>query len=51
MAAPYRFRGSVHHHGPVTTPHTFPVTVERTARYSDLDPTRRLGREGERQRR
>ena len=29
----------------VTTSHEFPVTVERTARYSDLDPTRRLGRD------
>ena len=29
----------------VTTSQRFPVTVERTARYSDLDPTRRLGRD------
>jgi acyl-CoA thioester hydrolase len=29
----------------VTTSHEFPVTVERTARYSDLDPTRRIGRD------
>jgi acyl-CoA thioesterase FadM len=29
----------------VTIASTFPVTVERHARYSDLDPTRRLGRD------
>lgn len=29
----------------VTTTRAFPITVERTARYSDLDPTRRLGRD------